>query len=157
MATASKAQHSKIETKGETMTAFENARKFFEACEAPEGWEGCKPYVAEGASFTAQSEPLVDVKTVKDYSEWMAGLGKVTMPGATYDLHVSCYDESTRTAVFFATYHGKHTGEGGPVPPTNKETHSHYVYFLTMNDENKVESMTKVWNAPWAMREVGWM
>jgi hypothetical protein len=30
-------------------------------------------------------------------------------------------------------------------------------HFLTMNDENKVERMTKVWNAPWAMREVGWM
>jgi hypothetical protein len=32
------------------------------------------------------------------------------------------------------------------VPPTHKETHSHYVYFLTMNDENKVERMVKVWN-----------
>ena len=31
------------------MTAFENATKFFTACEAPEGWAGCQPYVAEGA------------------------------------------------------------------------------------------------------------
>jgi len=30
------------------MTAFENAKKFFTACEAPEGWAGCKQYVAEG-------------------------------------------------------------------------------------------------------------
>ena len=61
------------------------------------------------------------------------------------------------TAIFFATYHAKHTGEGGPVPPTHQETHSHYVYFLTMNGENKVGRMTKVWNASWAMRELGWI
>jgi hypothetical protein len=156
MATASQAQHSQLDTKGETKAAFENARKFFEACEASEGWEGCKAYVVDGASFTAQSEPLADVKSIKDYCEWMAGVG-VFAPGATYDLHVACYDESTRTAIFFATFHLRHTGEGGPVPPTNQETHSHYVYFLTMNDEDKVESMTKVWNAPWALRELGWM
>jgi hypothetical protein len=30
------------------MSAFENARKFFVACEAPEGWEGgVNRYVAE--------------------------------------------------------------------------------------------------------------
>lgn len=139
------------------MTAFENAKKFFDACEAPKGWEGCKPYVVEDAPFTAQSEPLVGIHTVKDYCNWMAGLGTITAPGATYDLHVSAYDEASKTAVFFATYHAKHTGEGGPVPPTNKETHSHYVYFLTMNDDGKVKSMVKVWNAPWAMKELGWI
>src|SRR5687767_4269155 len=138
------------------MTAFENATEFFIACEAPEGWEGYKRYVAEGASFAAQSEPLTEIDTVEAYCEWMAGFEKVTAPGATYDLHTSAYDETTRTAVFFATYHAKHTGGGGPVPPTHKETHSHYVYFLTMNDENKVARMVKVWNAPWAMRELGW-
>lgn len=63
----------------------------------------------------------------------------------------------TATAIFFATYYAKHTGEGGPVPLTHKETHSHYVYFLTMNAEGKVERMVKVWNTPWAMRELGWI
>lgn len=138
------------------MSAFENASKFFVACETSKGWAGCKPYVAQGATFAAQSEPLTDVKTVEAYCEWMAGFGNITAPGATYDLHVSCYDEATRTAVFFATYHARHTGEGGPVPPTNRETHSEYVYFLTMNEDDKVASMVKVWNAPWAMRELGW-
>jgi len=139
------------------MSAFENAKKFFTACEAPEGWAGCKPYVAEGATFRAQSEPLVEIKTVEAYCEWMLGIGQKTAPGATYDLHTSSFDEATNTAVFFATYHGRHTGEGGPVPPTNKETHTDYVYVLTMNSENKVASMVKVWNASWAMRELGWM
>jgi len=26
-----------------------------------------------------------------------------------------------------------------------------------MNEENKVAHMVKVWNAPWAMRELGWL
>ncbi len=139
------------------MNAFENAKKFFDACEALEGWAGCKQYVVNDAPFVAQSEPLVDINTVEAYCEWMAGFGSVTAPGATYDLHTSSYDEEARTAVFFATFHAKHTGEGGPVPPTQKETHTDYVYILTMNADNKVERMVKVWNAPWAMKELGWM
>ncbi|MEM6447038.1 MAG: hypothetical protein AAFY57_10805 [Cyanobacteria bacterium J06642_2] len=137
--------------------AFENARKFFEACEAPLGWAGCQEYVAEGASFAAQSDPLVGVTTVAAYCDWMRGVGTVTSPGATYDLHASCYDETTRTAMFFATYHAKHLGEGGPVPPTYKETYSHYVYVVTMNEDNKVARLIKVWNAHWSMRELGWV
>ncbi|MBK7600285.1 MAG: hypothetical protein IPJ07_17905 [Acidobacteria bacterium] len=139
------------------MTAFENAKKFFVACEASEGWEGCQSYVAEGATFRAQSEPLIEVTTVQSYCEWMAGLGKITLPGATYNLHTAAFDETTNTAIFFATFHARHTGEGGPMPATNLETHTDYVYVLQMNDENKVTSMVKVWNAPWALRELGWM
>jgi len=26
-----------------------------------------------------------------------------------------------------------------------------------MNGDDKVARMTKVWNAPWAMKELGWM
>ena len=139
------------------MSAFENAKRFFIACEEPAGWAGCKQYVADGAPFVAQSEPLADIHTVEAYCEWMAAFANVTVPGATYDLHTSSFDEETRTAVFFATYNARHTGDGGPVPPTQKETHSHYVYLLTMNAENKVERMAKVWNASWAMRELGWI
>ena len=139
------------------MNAFENAKKFFDACEAPEGWAGCKQYVVNGAPFVAQCEPLADIDTVEAYCEWMAAFGSITAPGATYDLHTSSYDEETKTAVFFATYAAKHTGEGGPVPATQKETHSHYVYILTMNADNKVERMVKVWNATWAMKELGWI
>lgn len=139
------------------MNAFENANEFFHACEKPLGWAGCKQYVADGASFAAQSEPLAEINTVEAYCDWMFGFGTITSPEGTYELHTASYDEATRTATFFATYHGKHTGDGGPVPPTGQETHSHYVYVVTMNEEDKVSHMVKVWNAPWAMRELGWI
>ena len=139
------------------MTAFENAKKFFDACESAKGWDGCRQYVADGAAFRAQSEPLAEITTVQAYCDWMAAIGNVILPGASYDLHSAAFDESTRTALFFATFNGRHTGEGGPVPPTNKETNTDYVYALVMDDSDKVSSMVKVWNAPWAMKELGWM
>ena len=138
------------------MSDFEVARKFLEACDGGKGWGECKQYVADNASFVAQSEPLVDIATVEAYCGWADNFGNVIAPGASFDLHASSYDEATRTALFFATFNAKHTGEGGPVPPTGQETHTHYVYCITMDSSGKVEKMVKIWNAPWAMKELGW-
>jgi len=139
------------------MDLFETATNFFHACESLKGWDACKDYVAENATFFAQCEPLTDIKTVKDYVGWMTGLGTITAPGCTYELHTSAYDEANKTAIFYATFTGTHSGEGGPIPPTNKTTNTHYVYVLKMNNEGKIASMTKIWNASWALRELGWM
>ena len=59
-------------------------------------------------------------------------------------------------AVFFATITGSDNGEGGPVPPTGKETQTDYVYAWKMNADDKVEAMTKVWNVSWTLRDLGW-
>ncbi len=139
------------------MSAMENATKFFHACDSAEGWDECSQYVAPGASFHAQSEPLVDITTVEGYANWMAEFGENVVPGSSYDIHTSAYDDARKTAIFFATFTGTHTGDGSPVPPTNKETNPHYVYILSMNDEDKIAKMQKVWNAPWALKELGWM
>ncbi len=138
------------------MSAFENARAFFDACESAEGWAGCQKYVADGATFAAQCEPLAEMTSIEEYTEWMAGFATGVTPGASYDVHVSAFDEASNTAIFFATYHAKHTADGGPVPPTNQETHSHYVYSLTMNESGKVSGMVKIWNPNWALAELGW-
>jgi hypothetical protein len=139
------------------MSGFDVAKRFFEACEQPLGWDGCREYVAEGAPFTAQCEPLEGIDTVEAYCEWMKAFATVTAPGATYDLHTSSYDEATRTAVFFATFNATHSGEGGPVPPTGKTMNTHYVYAVRIGDDEKVAELTKIWNAPWAMKQVGWV
>lgn len=138
------------------MSAYENATAFFHACEGLQGWEGCGQYVADEATFVAQSEPLVDIDSVEGYCEWMAGLGLGPLNGCAYELHAAAWDERTQTALFYATFTGKHVGEGGPVEATGQETNSHYVYVLKMDAEGKVSHMTKVWNAPWALTELGW-
>jgi len=138
------------------MNSFENAKSFFHNCESGKGWGSCKDYVEENALFEAQSAAFADVDKVRVYADAMAGLANVTMPGSSYKIHSSAFDEETNTALFFATFTGTHSGDGGPIPPTNKTTNSHYVYALKMNEEGKVESMTKIWNSPWAFRELGW-
>ena len=85
------------------MSAFENATKFFHACENLQGWSGCKEFVAPGASFAAQCEPLVDVKSVEDYCDWMAGLGNGPLKGCGYRLNASSFDHVSQTAMFFGT------------------------------------------------------
>ncbi len=138
------------------MAAMQTALDFFHACEGLKGWEGCKQYVAEGADFVAQCEPLVDIDTVEGYCEWMAGLGQGPLAGCSYEIHASAWDESNRSALFFATFTGSHTGDGGPVAATGRTTRSHYVYVVRMDDQDRVAGLTKIWNAPWALRELGW-
>lgn len=138
------------------MTAMQTASDFFHACEGLGGWEACKPYVADHAGFSAQCEPLVDIDTVEGYCEWMAGLGRGPLQGCSYEVHSSAWDETSRCAIFFATFTGTHVGEGGPLPPTGKTTHSHYVYVVQMDGDDKVCRLTKIWNAPWALGELGW-
>jgi hypothetical protein len=138
------------------MSEFENATKFFHACESLEGWDGCKEYVADGATFTAQCEALEGVDTVEAYCEWMKGLGLGPLKGCSYEINGSSYDEANKMAIFYATITGSHVGDGGPVPPTNKETVTDYVYATTMNDDGKVTKMFKVWNVTWSLKELGW-
>ena len=131
------------------MAAFANAKKFFDACEAPAGWAGCKPFVERmPRSWPKVNRLLPSRQSVEADREWMAAFAGITAPGATYDLHTASYDEATRTAIFFATYHATHTGDGGPIPPTHQETHSHYVYVVTMSAHDKVERMVKIRGMP---------
>ena len=113
--------------------------------------------MADGASFSAQSEPIADITTVEDYCEWMAGVGSGPLAGCGYEINASAYDDVSGTALFYATFSATHGADGGPVPPTNKSTSSHYVYALKMDGNGKVAHMTKIWNAPWALTELGWM
>ena len=41
------------------------------------------------------------------------------------------------------------------MPPTGKSAEADYVYVMDF-DGDKIRHMTKIWNAPWAMRELGW-
>ena len=139
------------------MSAFENAARVFHACESSEGWEACRPFADPGATFEAQAGPLSDLETVEQYAEWMANDVPKWMPDGRYDLHASAWDEERGVALFFATFHGTHAGDGGPVPPTHQQMNTDYVFAVFTNGEGRVERMTKVWNAHWAMQQLGWV
>ncbi len=139
------------------MSKMEVATQFFHACEGLKGGEGCAALVADGATFEAQCEPIADITSLLDYCDWMKGLGEGPLNGCQYEIINSAFDEATSTGLFFAILHATHTGEGGPVEPTGKSADAHYVYAITVNDDNKVSHMTKIWNAPWSLRDLGWM
>lgn len=61
------------------------AKRFFETCEAGKGWAVCGDYCTPDASFSAQVEPLAEVRTLRDYTEWMKGLLGF-MPDGRYQL-----------------------------------------------------------------------
>jgi hypothetical protein len=61
------------------------AQAFFEACETGKGWEGCKAYCSPNATFSAQAEPLLDVKTLEQYADWMKAIMGI-LPDGRYDL-----------------------------------------------------------------------
>ena len=86
----------------------------------------------------------------------MQAFGTDVVPNCSYELHSASFDEISRTAMFFATFTGTHHGPGGPVPATGKTVHAHYVHALTMDAEDLIAHMVKIWNAPWSMRALGW-
>ena len=139
------------------MSKMDVATDFFHACESLKGSAGCASMVAEGARFEAQSEPIADIDTVLGYCDWMQAVGQGPLAGCQYEIINSSFDEATSTAMFFGLFTATNGGEGGPVPPTGKSTKSHYVYTITVNDDHKISHMVKIWNAPWALTELGWM
>jgi len=134
-------------------TINEVAHQFFEACEAGKGWEACKTFCTPNATFSAQAEPLADMRTLQAYADWMQGLMKM-MPDGHYDIKSFATDAERDTVTAYAVFSGTHTGEGGP-PPTGKSTRSDYVYSMEF-DGDKIRHMTKIWNSGWALKELGW-
>ncbi|MFC7737993.1 ester cyclase [Roseomonas sp. GCM10028921] len=130
------------------------AQAFLEACESGGGWQGCVAYCHPDASFACQADALADIRTLQAYTEWMKRLLGF-MPDGRYTLKSFAADEARRNVVAFATFHGTHTGEGGPMPPTGKHTDTDYVYVMDFDGE-KIRHMTKVWNDGRAIRELGW-
>jgi predicted ester cyclase len=131
------------------------ARGFFDACESGKGWAGCRFYCTPDASFSSQAEPLATLTTLQEYTEWMKGLLTV-MPDGRYEVKSFATDAERRNVSVFAVFMATHSGVGGPCPPTGKSLRSDYVYVMEFSGE-KISHMTKIWNADWAMKEVGWI
>jgi predicted ester cyclase len=136
-------------------TITDVAKQFFDACETGKGWAGCQAWCVPGASFRAQSEPLVGVTTLEAYTDWMQGLLKF-MPDGRYEVKSFATDAARGNVSAYGVFSATHTGEGGPCPPTGKSTTADYVYVMEF-DGDKIRHMTKIWNAPWTMKELGWM
>ena len=133
----------------------EVAKKFFEACEAGKGWQECSAYCETDATFSSQAEPLVGMKSLHEYTDWMKGL-LTFVPDARYELRSFGTDDERKSVCAYGVFYGTHTGPGGPCPPTGKSVKTDYVYVMDFDGE-KIRHMTKIWHAGIAMKQLGWI
>ena len=91
------------------------AKQFFEACETGKGWAVCREWCTPEATFAAQAEPLADVRTLQQYTEWMKGL-LTFIPDGRFELKSFATDDERNNVSAYAVFRGTHTGEGGPCP-----------------------------------------
>ncbi len=136
------------------MTITDNARDFVDACDTGKGWEVCKVWCHEGATFSCQSVALADTKTLEAYTAWTKGI-LTPLPDAHYELKALATDPQCNAVVAFAVFHGTHTGDGGPVPATGKPVATDYAYVMQFDDV-KIRHMTKIWNDGQALKALGW-
>ncbi|MBM3809160.1 MAG: nuclear transport factor 2 family protein [Acidimicrobiia bacterium] len=130
------------------------AEAFFAACETGKGWKVCSAFCAPHASFSAQAEPLLEVKTLEQYTDWMQGMMTV-VPDGHYEVKSFATDAVRNNVAAYAVFHCTHTGPGGPVPPTGRRASTDYVYVMQFEGD-KIVHMTKIWHAGLALKQLGW-
>jgi ketosteroid isomerase-like protein len=131
----------------------ETAEAFFEACETGKGWAACSAWCTPDATFAAQAEPLADVTTLAQYTDWMKGLMTV-LTDATYEVKSFATDTPRNNVCAYGVFTGTHLA-GGPCPPTGKATKTDYVYVMQFAD-GKIVHMTKIWHSGLALKQLGW-
>ena len=132
----------------------QTAKAFFDAVETGKGWDGCKAYCNSDATFSCQADALAEIRTIQAYADWMKGLfGPI--PDGGYTLKAWGVDAERKAVVAAAVYTGTQTGQGGPVPPTGKRVEADYTYVMQF-DGDKIGHMTKIWNADFSLRQLGW-
>lgn len=133
----------------------ETAERFFDDCETGRGWDACRQHCHPGATFSAQAGALAGVATLEGYADWMKGLF-TPVPDGRYELRSFAVDEGRNNVSAYAVFHGTHTGEGGPVPPTGKRVQADYVYVMEFEGD-RIRHMTKIWNDVASLQQLGWM
>jgi hypothetical protein len=127
------------------------ANDFFAACEAGKGWETCKAYCAPNATFAAQAEPLADIKTLAEYTDWMKGLMTI-MPDGSYEVRSFATDTERNNVAAYGVFSGTHTG-----PPVSRPAKRRDRITSLQFTGDKVSHMTKIWHSGMALKELGWV
>jgi len=133
----------------------ETAKRFFDACETGQGWDGCQQYCDANATFASQTGALAGVDTLQAYTDWMKGIYG-PLPDAQYEVRSFAVDEERNNVAAYGVFRATHTGQGGPVPPTGKRLEADYVYVMQF-DGDKIRHMTKIWNDGISLKQLGWM
>ena len=135
------------------MSMRQIALEFFDACETGKGWDVCKQYCHEGASFACQADALAEISTLEGNTGCTKGL-LGPMPDIHYELNFFGIDEERSTVCGAAIIRGTHTEDAGS-PPTGKSLAGDYCYIMKF-DGDKIAHMTKIWNDWHSLKQLGW-
>jgi ketosteroid isomerase-like protein len=125
-----------MEGGGSMASITESAAAFFAACETGKGWEA-----------------LAEIKTLRDYTNWMQGIMTVLTDGS-YEIKSFATDAERNNVCAYGVFTGTHLA-GGPCPPTGKTTRTDYVYVMQFAG-GRIVHMTKIWHSGLALKELGW-
>lgn len=114
----------------------------------------CQQFCTPDGGFSAQAEPLDAIHTLEQYTDSMKGL-LTTLPDSGYELKSFAADAKRGNVMAYGVFHGTHTGEGGPLPPTGKSAQADYVYVMEFEGEH-IRHMTKIWNSGITQKQLGW-
>lgn len=132
----------------------DTAMLFAQACDTGQGWSVCSDFCHSGATFSCQCDELANVDTLEGYCAWMQDL-LTWLPDGHCELRSFGIDEHRNFVNMFSIFRGTHTGQGAPVPPTGRHVVADFVYAIQFS-EGKIRHLTKIWNADWTLRELGW-
>jgi hypothetical protein len=130
------------------------AKQFFEACETGEGLGGMPSPLHTQCELLGPSRAAGRNSNPPGIADWMKGLLSF-MPDGHYAVKSFATNDDRNSVCAYGVFSATHTGQGGPCPPTGKSTTTDYVYVMDFAGD-KIRHMTKIWNAGWAMKELGW-
>jgi ketosteroid isomerase-like protein len=132
----------------------EVATAFFAACDKGQGWDACRSYCTPDATFSAQAEPLQEIRTLQQYTDWMKDI-TLALTDARYEVKSFATDSVRNNVCAYGVFKGTHLA-GGPCPPTGKSTSTDYVYVMQF-EGGRIVHMTKIWNSGMTLKELGWI
>lgn len=136
------------------MSIKDAALDFYDACETGKGWDVCKQFRHDGATFSRQADALADISTIEGYTEWTKGL-LTPLPDGRYEIKSFAVDDERGNVTVAAVFHGTHSVDAGDGPPTGKSVAADYAYVMDF-DDGKIRHMTKIWNDGHSLKQLGW-
>jgi hypothetical protein len=98
------------------------AESFFAQCEAGQGWNACKAYCTPNATFAAQAEPLANVTTLAQYTDWMKNL-LMMLPDGRYEVKSFAIDPERNNVAAYGVsrVHTSAAGDRANLPERARE------------------------------------
>jgi len=117
---------------------LETAEKFFWPCDEGKGWEACRQFCHEDATFTTDADTLKHLDKLDDYVEWMKEAHNM-LSDVSFEIKGLAADTTRNVVLLYAVIKGQIALGNDPQP-----IQTDYVYSMSFED-GKIKHITKIW------------